>query len=825
LTCINAGGALAITLAGMKPLPAEALARRCDPADFSFETTAGLDTAPGAFGQERAEAALEFGIGVRRDGYNVFVMGPAGCGKRTLVKRVLGAHAARSPAAQDWVYVNNFAEPQRPIAIGLPAGRGSALRADTENLVEELRTVIPAVFDSDEYAHRVEGIDAEYKARHERALEQLGADAAKDHIALLRTPAGYSFAPLKDGEVISAEAFSALSDAERGRLTRTIEALQERLERIVRDVLRWRKERAERVRKLNRDMILIAVGQRVEELRQRYAEFPRLVEYFDAAEQDILANAEDFRRSEPSGPLVALGGKSVEQELRRYAVNLLVDRTSRDGSPVVFADHPTFPNLFGRVEHMHTLGTLVTDFTLVRAGAMHSANGGYLVVDALKLLVQPFAWEGLKRALVRGEVRIEPVTEFWGIASTVSLEPEPIPLAMKVVLLGERLYYYLLQAYDPDFARLFQVVADFEELHDRTPAGAQAAARMLALIAREEKLLPLEREAVARALDFAARRAGDARKLSADVAALTRLLCEADHLARGAGRAQVAGGDIEAAIEGQRARADRLKRRLHESILRGTVMVDTSGERVGQVNALSVIDLGEHPFAQPTRITATTRVGDGQVIDIQREVQLGGAIHSKGVMILAQFLAARYSGNRPHSLAASLAFEQTYGQVEGDSASMAELCALLSSLSGLPVRQSLAITGSINQLGEAQAIGGVNEKIEGFFEICSARGLTGSQGVIIPAANVEHLMLRQEVIDAVAAGRFHVYAVRSIDEAIELLTGVPAGALETTGDLARQTVNGRVATRLSELAALRRPPPAGRRQTWRRGGRAKNGRE
>ena len=797
----------------LQPLPAAALARRCDPATIPFETTAAFEAPFAIVGQARAAQALAFGIGVAHEGYNVFVMGPAGSGKRTLVQDTLAARAARIAPPPDWVLVNNFAAPHRPIAIELPAGRGAGFKRDMERLVEELRATIPAVFESEEYAHRVERIDAEFAERHEKTLAALGQDAARDGIALLRTPTGFTFAPLKEGEVMGAEDFGRLPEAERERIERAIQGLQQRLEKFVRETLRSRNERNERVRRLNRDMMRPSVGQPVEDLAQRYADFPKVVEYLGAMERDVLEHGDDFRRQPEGGPtilaLAAQSGAAGDRELRRYAVNVLVDRTGAAGAEVVFADHPTYANLVGRIEHVQHLGTLVTDFSLVKPGLLHRANGGYLVVDARAVLMQPFAWDALKRALIHRQVRVEPVSELWGLATTVSLEPEPVPLDVKVVLLGERYLYYLLYALDPDFRHLFGVVADFDEAFDRTAESTDAMARAIAGLARHDALLPFDRAAVARTIDHAARVAGDARKLTADIDALARLAREADFLAREAGRPAVTAADVEAALAGQRTRAERLKQRMTEAIVRGTILIDTAGAQVGQVNGLSVIELGGFPFAEPVRITATTRIGEGAVIDIQREVELGGAIHSKGVMILSQFLAARFSGNRPHALAASLAFEQTYGTVDGDSASLAELCALLSSLAGLPIRQSLAVTGSVNQLGEVQAIGAVNEKIEGFYDVCAARGLSGEQGVIVPGANLEHLMLRDDVVAAAAAGRFRVHAVRHVDEAIELLTGVPAGASELTSELPQDTVNGRVASRLKAFAAARRERVAG----------------
>ncbi len=788
-------------------LPPSRLVHRCDHERFPFTTTDELVDAAQIVGQERAASALEFGIGIERQGYNVFVMGPEGSGKHTLVKRYLAERVRGTEKLADWVYVNNFAHPHRPIAIQLPPGRGLKLREDMRHLVEELRSTIPAVFESEEYTAKVEQIDAEFNERHERAFSDLGAEASREGIALLRTPTGFSFAPVKDAEVIPPQDFAQLPETEQRRIEETITKLQSKLEHAVRDVLRWRKERYERIKALNREMVLLAVGHAADELKQHYANVPKVVEYLGAVQHDVLENADDFRKpaEESQGPMRLV--MSQETGLRRYQVNVLVDRSTPDGSPIVVEDHPTYQNLVGRVDHIAQLGTLVTDFNLVKSGVLHRANGGYLLLDVLKVLLQPFAWEGLKRALTRSEIRIESLSDMYGLVSAVSLEPEPIPLDVKVVLFGERIYYYLLQAYDPDFKKLFRVAADFEEAIDRSEDSSLLFARLVATAARQNALLPLDREAVARTVEQASRLSGDAKKISSNLDATIALLAEADHRARQAGRACIGGGDVEQAYAAQRGRADRVHQRIREAIVRGEILVDTAGAKTGQVNGLSVYQVGNFAFGTPMRITATTRLGEGQVVDIQREVELGGAIHSKGVLTLSAFLAARFSGKRPFSLSASLSFEQTYGQVEGDSASLAELCALLSSLADAPIRQSLAVTGSINQRGEVQAIGGVNEKIEGFFDICNARGLTGEQGVLIPESNIDHLMLREDVIAAAQAGRFHVYSVRSVDEAVTLLTGLPAGEPELIGDLRPDTINGRVVLRLREFTSLRRLPP------------------
>jgi len=789
------------------PLPIEQLAHRCDVRQFKFASTDELEDIATIPGQERATEAIELAVGIEREGYNLFVMGPAGCGRHTLVRQRIEARAEGAPRPSDWVYVNNFDQPHRPIAIELTSGRGAGLNKDMQRLVEELRSNIPAVFEGDEYRSKVDSIDAEFKERHEKAFSALGDESMAQGVALLRTPAGFSFAPVKDGEVVGAEEFAKLPSAEQERVKNAIEALQTKLERLIRDTMRWRKERLERIWELNREMTLYAVGHVVDELKQRYAAWPRVVEYLDAVQRDLIENADDFRKPDEEPSPIARLVQQEEPSLRRYQVNVVVDNGTPDGLPVVYADHPTLQNLVGRIDHISRLGTLVTDFGLIKPGALHRANGGYLLVDAVRLLTQPFAWEGLKRALLRHQIRIESPGEAYGLVSTLSLEPEPIPLKVKVVLVGERLLFYLLQAYDPDFSKLFRVAADFEEHVERTSETSLLFARFIATRARADKLLPLARDAVARALDFGSRAAGDTRKITANVESMVELLHEADHRARHAGGATIGVADVQGAIDAQRYRAGRLRAQVQEAILRGKVLIDTAGAAVGQVNGLSVFDLGDFAFGEPVRITATTRLGEGQVIDIQREVELGGAIHSKGVMILSSFLAARFSGNLPHSLAASLVFEQTYGHVDGDSASLAELCALLSSLADAPIRQGFAVTGSINQLGEVQPIGGVNEKIEGFFDICQARGLSGEQGVLIPAANVDQLMLRDEVVAAAADGKFHVYAVRTVDEAIELLTGMPAGLPHDADAGAQLTLNGRVAARLRDLAALRREQP------------------
>lgn len=779
-------------------LSPDQLYRPCDTDRFTFTTTDDLEDLADGIGQMRAINAAHFGIGMRHAGYNLYVMGQPGSGKRTLIRQLLDQRVSEEAKPSDWCYVHNFSQPHKPRAIQLPAGVGAHLQADMQQLVAELQATIPAVFEGEEYRRRLNQIDEEYGERQTQAFGEVGDEAVKRGIVLIRTPNGFSFAPAKGDEVMSPDDYDKLPPEEKTRIEQEISKLQEQLEKMIRQVHQWRRERIERVRKLNEEVVLFATGHQIDALRSDYVNYPAVCSYLNEVQQNVIESMDEFRH--PKEGMASLAALTSElPNFSRFLVNLLVGREPAEGAPVVYEEHPTYQNLMGRVEHVSQLGTLVTNFLLIKPGALHMANGGYLLLDTLKLLSQPFSWEGLKRALSTHEIRIESLGQMYSLVSTVSLEPEPIPLDTKVILIGNRLLYYLLAQYDPEFGELFKVAADFEDEVERSADNDLLYARMIGTLVRREKLRPFDRGAVARVIEHSARRAEDAEKLSTHMESLADLVREADYWATQDQREVVARADVERAIEAQIKRSDRLRVRSHEAILRGILHIDTEGEAVGQVNGLSVFQLGDFSFAQPSRITANTRLGDGGLVDIQREVKLGGSIHSKGVLILASFLASRYAAEQPLSLSASLVFEQTYGQVEGDSASVAEVCALLSSLANAPIRQSLAVTGSVDQFGRVQAIGAVNEKIEGYFDICSQRGLTGQQGVLIPASNVMHLMLRQDVVDAAAAGRFHIYAVETVDQALELLTGIPVGTPEEEGSL-----NQRVALRLKHLAGLRR---------------------
>jgi predicted ATP-dependent protease len=784
-------------------LKPEQLYHACDPAQFAFQTTQELEDLSEMIGQMRAMDAVRFGAGIRHGGYNIFVLGPAGMGKRSMVLQFLDKRAREAHEPADWCYLNNFTQPHKPQALKLPSGRGAELRKEMEQLVDYLRTAIPALFESDEYRVKAEAIQEEFNKQQEQVFKELGDEAEKQQIVLLRTPSGFAFAPTRKEEVLPPEEYAKLPEEEKKRIAEAIDALQERLEKILGHVPQWMKERSERFKQLNRETTLATVGHMMNEVRTRFADLPEVQKYFDAVQQDMVEHADDFRKQEESTNVSGMTFVSRET-FHRYRVNVLVTNGDHSGAPIVSEDNPTYSNLLGRVEHIAQLGALVTDFTLIKSGALHRANGGYLLLDVRKVLMQPFAWDGLKRSLHSREIRIESLGQMYSLVSTVSLEPEPIPLDVKIVLFGDRLTYYLLQEYDPEFGELFKVAADFEEHIERNADTHLLYARVISTLARKEALLPFGREAVARVIEHSARLVGDAQRLSTHMRSVADVLQEADYWARESGHAVVAAGDVQQAIDAQIRRQDRVRGELHDAILRDTLMIDTQGAVTGQINALSVIELGGFAFAQPTRITATSRLGEGEMVNIEREVKLSGAIHSKGVLILSSFLAARYARNQPLAFSASLVFEQTYGQIDGDSASLAELCALLSNLADVPIRQSLAMTGSVNQFGQVQAIGAVNEKIEGFFDICAARGLNGEQGVLIPSANVKHLMLRHDVVAAAQAGQFQIHAVDHVDQALELLTGLPAGQLQAGGDYPAGSVNQRVAARLAELTQLRK---------------------
>jgi lon-related putative ATP-dependent protease len=791
-----------------RALPPSLMYRRCDPADLPFDLCSELEAAPGLIGQERAVEALNFAVRIRGKGYNVYALGAGGTGRHTMVEDLLRHEAERKPTPPDWCYVNNFDDPQQPRRLQLPPGRAAPFAAAMKRLVEELRAALPAAFERDEYRARHEAIDQQFKQKSEQAFGALQRRAEARQIALMRTPMGLALAPVRSGKVLAPEQFSELPPEERERVQHEVEAMQGELEETMRQVPLWEREHRDAVQALNRETTGFAIAHLMAELRQGYSDLPEVAQYLDAVERDIKENVDDFLA--PAGPPTPEAAPAVpapvlreieDTRFRRYRINVIVDNAGQHGAPIVYEDNPTHQTLVGRVEHLARFGALITDFNLLVAGALHRANGGYLLLDAQKLLTGNFGWASLKRALNAGQIRIETLEQLLSMASTVSLQPEPIPLDVRVVLVGPPALYYLLSTNDEEFADLFKIAADFDDRVERTPHTTLLYAQLICAMTQRENLRPLDRPAVARVIEQAARLAGEAEKLTTSVQAFVDLLRESDQFAIDAGKDSVGLAEVQAAIEAQIRRGDRVYRRLQEEIGRKTIRIETDGEEVGQVNGLSVISLGNLAFGTPTRITARVRLGRGEVVDIEREVELGGPLHSKGILILSGFLGGRFGKNRPLSLNASLVFEQSYGGVDGDSASAAELFALLSALAEAPIKQSFAVTGSVDQRGQIQAIGGVNEKLEGFFDSCRITGFTGRQGAIIPASNVKHLMLRHDVVAAAEEGRFAIYPIDTVDQGLELLTGIAAGEPDANGEYPPGSLNQRIAARLDALAA------------------------
>ena len=787
---VRAGYYCAVTVTPLEPT---ALFTPCRNEDLSFETTAALEPQQAFPGQDRAVGAIEFGVGIRHEGYNLFAVGAPGSGRHSLVQTFLKRQAARSANDSDWCYLYNFVQPHRPCALELPAGRASEFSTDMRQLVDDLQGTIVAAFETEEYRARQRELEGEFSAKQEEVLEEVRVRAAKKGLAILRTPAGVAVAPTKDGEVVDLDTFKKAPEDEQARIRSAIAELEGELGQVFQQVPLWRRESSRKLQRLKDTVTRSAVQALVEELLQKYEPFDDVVTYLKAVQSDIVENAEYFLKGHEETDVFALWR-------RRYSVNVLTDASADGQAPVVYETNPTLQNLIGRIEHQTQAGTLLTDFTMIKSGALHRANGGYLILDANRLLMQPLAWDAVKRALQSRQIKTESPDRLVGILNTVSLEPEPIPLDLKVVLVGDHILHHLLCLHDPDFGELFKVAADFDDVTARNPVNTLHFARLIAGVVQNDSLRPLGAEAVARVVEDASRRSGDAERLSANMRELTELLKESDYWAEQDAADTVAAAHVQRALDAKTHRQDRVRERMQEAIARGTILIDTSGETVGQVNGLSVLQTNGFSFGNPNRITARVRLGSGSVIDIEREVRLGGPLHSKGVLILSGFLSGRYVTDRPLSLSASIVFEQSYGGVDGDSASSAELYAVLSAVAEVPIRQSLAVTGSVSQQGQVQAIGGVNEKIEGFFDICQRRGLSGQEGVVIPASNVKLLMLRADVVNAAHEGLFHIYPVETIDQGVEVLTGCAAGERDETGVFPEGTINRKVEDRLMMFA-------------------------
>lgn len=796
------------------PLPPDKLFRACNPASLGFATTDDLHDLDEILGQPRAVEAMRFGIDIRSQGYNIFVLGPQGAGRYTLIGEFLQRAAAAEPKPDDWCYVFNFAEPHKPDALRLPPGQGMPFRAAMAQLVDDLRVALPAAFEADDHQARRKLIESELKQRHDEGFAAIREEAQKHGLALGQGPNGFVFVPVHGGKPIEPDVFNAMGHAQREAIGKQIAAMEEKLEDLLRQSQTWQKESLERLRALSQQVAKRVVDHELEPMRRDFAGFPEILAYLAAVRDDLVRNVIRFLRAAAMAAAQAAGmppqasaeGAADDDPapLRRYQVNVVVHNGGTKGAPVVYEDMPSAPGLIGRIEHAAQFGQLVTDFTLIKPGALHKANGGYLIIDVRKLLLQPYAYEELKRALLARQIRIESLAQRMGFAQITTVEPEPIPLDVKVVLVGDPMLYYLLSANDPEFPELFKVQAELSDRMAFTPEVVNSYARLVAKLVRREKLKTFTAAALARIIEHSQRMVEDRERLSARFAYILDWLRESDYWAGEDNAAQVDGVHVEKAIAARIRRADRVREIMHEQIGRGQVLIDTAGAKVGQVNGLSVLQMGGFTFGKPSRISARVRLGRGEILDIERQVELGGPLHSKGVLILAGYLGAKFAAEAPLALSATLVFEQSYGGVDGDSASSAELYALLSALSDAPIKQGFAVTGSVNQFGEVQPIGGVNDKIEGFFDVCAARGFKGGEGVLIPHTNAQNLMLRRDVVEAARAGRFAIHPIETIDQGIELLTGVPAGQADAKGVYPEGSINARVTARLTAFAAAAR---------------------
>ncbi len=781
-------------------LKSDELYKKCDPHKFEFATTAELEERLSALGQDRAISAVELGINIKSKGYNLFCLGPEGTGKTSLVKRILVKEAKNRPTPNDWVYVYNFDEPHKPIAISFEAGQAPEFAKDIDKLIEEFSSSIPAVLDSDEYKAALSIIREKYKQKKEEYVRLLQKKAKGKSVSLLHMPVGLVVAPVKNGEVLSPEAFDELPEDEKKSLIEDLNSMQEEIENTAQDLPEWEDKQRKESSVLREKFIKVAVKNPIDNLRHKYKGHKQVNDFLKAVQKNIIENIEDFLpnggnesngQGEGEDALTALLSRMNKQEEDKFAkfkVNVVVKNEPDSGAPIVHLDHPTQGNLVGKVERLQQYGALLTDFTLIKAGALHHANGGFLLIDARKLLLQPYAWDSLKRALASKTIKIETPSDETSF-TTISLDPMPIPLDVKVILTGDEELYEVLSERDPDFSDYFKVEADFGVLMDRTEENELEYAKLIGSLSKKKHLRSLNRQAVAKVIEYSSRLAEDSEKLTAHIASIGDLLREADYWARKSKANQIGKNHIEQAINAQIYRSDRIKQAMLEQIDKGTILIDVEGERVGQINGLVVYNFSRTSFGKPSRITTQVRIGKGEFINIEREVDMSGPIHSKGVLILQSLIANRFAKEYPLSLSASIVFEQSYGGVDGDSASSTEYYCLLSAIANLPIKQNIAVTGSINQFGEIQPIGGANEKIEGFFDVCNHRGLTGTQGVIIPRTNVKDLMLREDVLAAVDEGRFHIWAVDTVDDGIEILTGIPAGKPDKKGEFPKGTVN------------------------------------
>lgn len=785
-----------------KKLKPEELRYLCDPAQFEFETTESVPPLEGIIGQDRAVRAMEIGLAIKRHSYNIFMTGMTGTGKISYAQTLVNEVASTEKPPEDWCYVYNFENPSHPVALSLPHSLGACFTNDLAELVESLKMEIPKAFDADDYERKKAEIFKEFQEIRADSFDELTKMATEEGFVLKRASTGFVSVPLVDGKELSNEEFEALPAEEKEAFERKSSNVQFKAIQVMRKIQNAEKNMKLKTKELENNIGLFAVGYLIDELKERYSKLESVVRYLEAVQKDILDNLDEFRGTDEDEAVPFSWMRRKNDPGYKYRVNLVVDNKDATGAPVIIETNPTFYNLVGRVEYENKMGMVTTDYTMIKAGSLLKANSGYLVLQVRDVIANPGAWEGLKRVLKTREASLENLGEQFGLLAMSSLRPQAIPVNVKVILIGTPYLYQLLYHYDEDFRKLFKVKADFDTEMTASRDNMTQMASFIATHSQREGVLPFDRTGVARLVEFSSRLADHQKKLSTRFSEIVEIIFEADAWAQMMGAEVVSGEHVKKAIAEKIYRSDAYEQKLQELLEEGTILLDLSGEKVGQVNGLSVLNSGDYVFGRPSRITAVTYLGKQGIINIEREAKMSGRIHDKGLLTLSGYIAAKFAQKIPLSLSASLTFEQLYSGVDGDSASSTELYALLSSLAELPIRQDTAVTGSVNQLGEVQPIGGATYKIEGFFKACKLKGLSGSQGVVVPVQNVRNLNLADEVVEAVREGKFHIYSVSTIEEGIEVLTGVPAGRPDENGLYAPESVYGRVAKKLEEYNSL-----------------------
>jgi len=786
----------------MKRLSVDELYRCCDETVLQFETTDELPALEGTIGQARALNAIHFGLSLDSSGFNIYLLGENGTGKMSTIRGILEKQSLTKQVPSDWCYVYNFRDPDAPMAISLEPGQAVVFQKDMEEMVKTLRVEITKVFESKEYEKQKNKIMEEFQKRQRDFFGSLEDEAQAKGFSIRKTVSGLMIVPVKKtGEPLTEEEFEGLEAGTKKKIEELGKILQEKLDDVVRAVREGEKLLKEQLLKLERDAALSAVGHLIEDIKNKHVNNEKIISYLENVQEDVLEHMDDFKSTEEQAPpLPFLKMPKTEPTFTRYTVNVLVNNKDGKGAPCVFESNPAYYNLFGRIEHKFQYGVAVTDFSMIKAGSLHRANGGFIVINILDLLRNLFAYDAMKRAIRNREIKIEDVWEQYRLISTTALKPEAIPLDVKVILVGSPYLYYILYSLDEEYRELFKVKADFDSRMDRTVENIQRYALFIATLCKEEKLLPFDRSGVAKIVEYGSRLSEHQEKLSSRFSEVADIIRESAYWAKTAGSGIVKAEHIERAINEKIYRSNRIEERLRELMEEGTLIVDTSGAKTGQVNGLAVLELGDYGFGKPSRITARTYAGKAGVVNIEREIKMSGRIHEKAILILTHYLGGKYAARKPITLSASITFEQLYDMVEGDSATCAEYYALISSISGVPLKQNLAVTGSMDQTGAVQPIGGVNEKVEGFFELCRLRGLDGSHGVIIPGKNVKNLMLKKEVVDAVRDGKFSIYPIDMVDEGLEILTGLQAGELKEDGTYPEGSINYLVMKRLTEIS-------------------------